>query len=213
MGAKTCLLAFCDGDAGNILRARPELDRGASRHLVESLFPKHKFGPIKDSNLAEAYPRGSELFAGVFPSLSIVSATEFAPDRPSLLDRRYREAGGSGYVYLHAMHSVVDWFAYAVWKDGMLLRSLSVSPDDGVIEDLGQRRAFEEPFWTGSRPVFDDESDESDSYPLPFHPLDLGEAALLDLFGFQLEGADGGLDPFEVPMMAFERKRKWFGLV
>jgi hypothetical protein len=28
-------------------------------------------------------------------------------------------------VVLHAMHSVVDWLAFAVWEDGRLLRSLS----------------------------------------------------------------------------------------
>ncbi|MGW3628080.1 DUF6928 family protein, partial [Streptomyces sp. NPDC000880] len=29
------------------------------------------------------------------------------------------------------MHSVVDWLAFAVWEDGRLIRSLSLSPDDG----------------------------------------------------------------------------------
>lgn len=38
-------------------------------------------------------------------------------------------------MYLHAMHSVVDWFAFAVWgPDGKLRRALSVSPANGVIE-------------------------------------------------------------------------------
>lgn len=212
MGAKTCMIAFCDGDAGAALRLRPGLDREASRLLVQSLFPSDKFSPAQDSTLAEAYPRGREVFAGVFPSLSIVSAAEFAPDRPSKLDGRYLKPGAGRFVYLHAMHSVVDWFAYAVWKDGVLIRSLSVSPDNGVMEDLGEQRAFEVPFWAGERAVDGDESGEDSGYPLPFHPLELGEAALLDLFGFQLEGADGGLDPFEVPLCAFERRRKWLGL-
>ena len=206
------MIAFCDGDAGAALRSRPVLDRDASRHLVEALFPSHKFDLARDSTLAEAYPRGREVFAAVFPSLSLVSAAEFAPDRPTTLDARYYGAGRGRFIYLHAMHSVVDWFAYAVWKDGTLIRSLSVSPDNGVIEDLGQRRAFEAPFWSGERAVDADDSDESNKYPLPFHPLELGEAALLDLFGFQLEGAGGGLDPFEVPLCSFERKRKWLGL-
>ena len=30
------------------------------------------------------------------------------------------------------MHSVVDWFAYARWVNGTLVRSLSLSPDSGV---------------------------------------------------------------------------------
>ncbi|WP_439145646.1 DUF6928 family protein [Streptomyces canus] len=33
------------------------------------------------------------------------------------------------------MHSVVGWFAFAAWGDGRLLRSLSLSPDSGIIEN------------------------------------------------------------------------------
>ena len=127
-----------------------------------------------------------------------------------MFSRQFRQAAEGRYVYLHAMHSVVDWFAYAIWKDGELIRALSVSPDNGVIEDVGPHRAFEEPFWNGERPA--DPEDPEDGYPLPFHPLELGEAALLDLFGYQLEGADGGLDPFEVPMCRFNCRRKLLGL-
>ncbi|WP_405525285.1 DUF6928 family protein [Streptomyces canus] len=36
------------------------------------------------------------------------------------------------------MHSVVGWFAFAAWGDGRLLRSLSLSPDSGIIENGGE---------------------------------------------------------------------------
>jgi hypothetical protein len=49
------------------------------------------------------------------------------------------------------MHRVLDWFAYATWQEGRLVRSLSVSPDDGVIEDIGTPLPFEQPYW-GSIP-------------------------------------------------------------
>jgi hypothetical protein len=84
------------------------------------------------------------------------------------------------------MHSVVDWFAFAKWMNGKLVRSLSLSPDDGILEDMGQRLAFEEPFWSGKNPVTNDDGD--DECPLPFHPLELGEAALREFLGYQLEG-------------------------
>jgi hypothetical protein len=57
--------------------------------------------------------------------------------------RRWRNGGT---VYLRAMHSVVDWFAYAQSINGKFARSLSLSPDSGVLEDIGQRLPFEEPF-------------------------------------------------------------------
>ena len=85
------------------------------------------------------------------------------------------------------MHSVVDWFAYAVWSKGALQRSLSLSPDSGILEDIGARFAFEAPFWSGRHPAHDP-GEGDDEYPFPFHPLDLGEAALAELFGYQLEG-------------------------
>jgi hypothetical protein len=121
-------------------------------------------------------------------------------DKPSQLPERFLEAAQGRTVYLHAMHSAVDWFAYAIWERGRLVRSLSLSPDSGVIEDLGERRAFEEPYWSGQHPLDED-------YPLPFHPLDLGEAALLDLFGYQIEGYVDAFQfqPEEIPLAAFQR--------
>ncbi len=80
------------------------------------------------------------------------------------------------------MHSVVDWFAFARRNSGQLVRSLSLSPDSGIMEDIGQRFSFEEPFWSGQP------DDSEDDYPFPFHPLELGEAALKEWFGYQLEG-------------------------
>ena len=41
--------------------------------------------------------------------------------------------------------------------------------------------------WDGAHPAVDPE-EEPAGYPLPFHPLDLGAAALPEFFGFQVEG-------------------------
>jgi hypothetical protein len=88
------------------------------------------------------------------------------------------------------MHSVVDWLAFAVWEDGRLIRSLSLSPDSGIIEDFGEPLPFERPYWAGNRPadVIPWPDEDEKTYPLPFHPLDLGEDALRALCGFVQEG-------------------------
>jgi len=39
--------------------------------------------------------------------------------------------------------------AFAQWVNGKLVRSLSLSPDSGILEDIGPRFPFEEPFWSG----------------------------------------------------------------
>jgi hypothetical protein len=80
---------------------------------------------------------------------------------------------------------VNDWFGYAIREDGALLRSLSLAPGEGIVEDIGPALPFEAPFWAGEHPVIP--TPGRPAYPLPFHPLDLGEAALRDLLGFAIE--------------------------
>jgi hypothetical protein len=105
------------------------------------------------------------------------------------------------------MHSVVDWFAFAVWQDGHLKRSLSLSPDSGILEDIGPKLSFELPYWSGQHPAIDpdDQDEDEPPYPFPFHPLELGEAALLEFFGYQLEGSPSAIDPESFPLASFKR--------
>ena len=211
MGAKTWMLVYSDGIAGKILESGPELDRDATAILARRLFPSERLEPLDDASLAFTCPPDNELIVGCFPGLSMVAAREFGLDYPSKLPSAFVEPALGSTICLHAMHSAVDWFAYAIWKDGKLQRSLSLSPDSGILEDIGPRLQFEEPYWAGKHPAVDPEEEESD-YPFVFHPLELGEAALLELFGYQLEG---GLDlshvePEEIPLMRFNRSKSWW---
>lgn len=203
MGAKTCLLVQAEADGRQVLAAIPSPDENATARFVESLFPGAKFGPAQAADLTCTYVRDGTVVAGCFPGLRIVATSEVAIDRPSQLPAKYVATQGTTIV--HAMHSVVDWFAYAVWEDGVLRRSLSVAPDEGVMEDIGPRMAFELPYWDGAHPAGDPE-DGPDSYPLPFHPLELGEAALREFLGFELEGyVDASLlAPERIRMLKFE---------
>jgi len=204
MGAKTWMLVYADVNVGEALKGGPQLDREATLKLARSLFPKEKLEPIGDGDLLYTSPPDDELHIGCFPGVSILAAKEFGIDYPSKLPQQFLAAGASATVYLHAMHSVVDWFAYAQWKNSKLVRSLSLSPDDGIIEDIGQRLLFEEPYWSGQHPATDDDEDD---YPFPFHPLELGEAALKEFFGYQLEGfIDPTLvEPESIPLVKYKR--------
>jgi hypothetical protein len=209
MGAKTWMLVFADLSAREALKNRPLLDRDATTRLARELFPTENLEPLDDGDLSYTCPPDSEIFIGCFPGVSVIAAKEFGIDYPSILPRRFIAAGGSGMVYLHAMHSVVDWFAYAQWVNGNLVRSLSLSPDSGILEDIGARLPFEEPYWSGQHPAVDDGEDD---YPFPFHPLELGEAALAELFGYQLEGTvdDLLLEPETIPLIRYKRSRSWW---
>jgi len=207
MGAKTCLLAYADSDARAALLARPTLDRDATARLAAELFPRGKLVALPDGDLGRAYPPRSEICIGRFAGVSLVAAREIGRDRPSTLPPRFVAAAGSGTITLVAMHSVVDWFAYALWRNGELVRSLSMSPDNGVIEEIGARMPFEAPFWAGEHPVEVDKG--SEPYPLPFHPLDFGEVVLAALLGFQLEGMPDPtlIEPGTVPLLRYRIRR------
>jgi hypothetical protein len=210
MGAKTWMLVYSEGMPREILKDIPVLDRDATIAFVERLFPSQKLVALDDGDLSHTCPADDEIVAGCFPGLAVVAAKEFAVDYPSRLPAEFIDAFPDRSIYLHAMHSVVDWFAYAVWKNGQLQRSLSLSPDSGILEDIGARLAFEEAYWAGNHPATDPDEDDND-YPFVFHPLELGEAALQSLFGYQLEGmTDTQLEPETIPLMRFKRKKAWW---
>jgi hypothetical protein len=212
MGARNWMLVHADGNARELLAARPELDREATSRLAAKLFPKERLEPLEDGELSYTCPPDDEIDIGCFPGLSIVAAEEFAILHPSKLSQRFLESAGSQTVYLHAMHSVGDWLAFAIWRDGKLERSLSLSAENGRLEDFGQRMSFELPYWSGEHPAVDPADETDPPYPFPFHPLELGEAALLELFGYQLEGSRDEMlfDPEDIPLARFKRKRSRF---
>jgi hypothetical protein len=117
--------------------------------------------------------------------------------------------GGAGWAlrpdYWHSP-TVTSARPCAIWENGTLVRSLCVSPGDGVLENIGEPYDFEVPYWAGEHPVVPVPGWPSQGpYRLAFHPLSLGEDALRALFGFILEGyrEPGDIDPFEVRMHEF----------
>jgi hypothetical protein len=211
MGAKTWMLVHSTGNPKDVLSGYPAPDREATIALVNRLYPGEKLLPLDDGNLYSTCPPDDEIVAGCFPGLVIVAAKEFGLDYPSRLEARFLQAFSAGTLYLHAMHSAVDWLAFGVWRNGTLQRSLSLSPNSGMLEDSGSRLPFEAPFWAGAHPATDP-NDEDDTYPFVFHPLELGEAALQAFFGYQLEGVvdPSLLDPGRVSLMRFQRKKAWW---
>jgi hypothetical protein len=192
MGAKDWMVLYADGGIRPILQAAPDLDRDATHALVSRLYPAHRIVPAGDGTLLEqANPPERHVYAACYPGLAIVCTPDAALDRPSQLHRRFLDEAAGRLVYLHAMHSVVSWFAYGAWsRDGTLRRSLSVSWDSGIIENLGIPLEFEVPFWAGAHPI-----ETQEPHLLPFHPLELGEEALRALFGFNYEGFIHDDDP------------------
>ncbi|MES0826680.1 DUF6928 family protein [Ruegeria sp. SCP11] len=211
MGAKAWFAAYYDENARDILAKNPQLDRDASRRLANQLLLDAKLEEVEDGSLDFLNPDEREVLVGDYGGIKIVAHQAFNIDCLSQLDARWRFPDLGSTIYVRAMHSVIDWGAFALWKNGDLVRALSVLPDGGVIEDVGPRMPFEAPFWDGT-PALEGDDEEDDTYPLPFHPLEFSEAALLEHLGFQFEGYpnDWVCDPFEIPIMKFRASSKPF---
>ncbi|WP_046726960.1 DUF6928 family protein [Streptomyces humi] len=191
MGAKTGLLMYADGDIPGLLRRVGSADRDRTAAMMRRLYLGWEIEECEGSTLWDGvYPPKGTVYAASWPGVEVIGDQGVMIDLPSQLPGRLVAASAGRRLVLHAMHSVVDWLAFAVWEDGRLVRSLSLSPDSGVVENIGEPLPFELPYWAGNRPAgivpWPDEDEEP--YPLPFHPLELGEDALRALCGFILEG-------------------------
>jgi hypothetical protein len=211
MGAKTALLAFSDGDIRPALLGATRSDLAEAEALVRRVHQDYvergyAVEGMGDSSLDNCYPPDDVTCATVLPGAELLCDGRFMLDLPSQLPEHILSLAGDRRVILHAMHSVVDWLAFAVWEDGTLVRSLSLSPDSGILENIGEPFDFELPYWAGEHPVVPMPGWPSQGpYPLPFHPLELGEDALRSLFGFVLEGYPhpDDIDPDGVHMHEF----------
>ena len=183
LGSKTALLAYAADDPVQSLRQAREFDPAATRALVASTHPAWQPAASPGGNLFEGcYPPEGTVYAGSFPGIDILCDRDVMDYLPSEFPARYLDAAAGRRVILHAMQSVTDTLGYAIWENGSLVRSLCLSPDDGIVENIGDPLPFEAPYWAGEHPV-------GDRYPLPFHPLELGGGpALRALFGFIIEG-------------------------
>lgn len=212
MGAKTWMIIYSNGNVKEVLNSNPKLDNEKTASYAKELFPDININPVESGDLSFTNPPDNQVFAGYFEGVFILAASEFGIDYPSRISKNFITKKYGNCIQLHAMHSVVDWFAFAVWENQTLKRSLSLSPDSGLLEDIGEKYAFELPFWEGKHPAIDPEDEDDEEYPFQFHPLDLAEEALKHMYGYQLEGFidESLLEPEKIPLLTFERIKKPF---
>ncbi|MER6484669.1 MULTISPECIES: DUF6928 family protein [Streptomyces] len=208
MGARTGLLVYADGDVPGLLRHVGASDPERTSRMMRRLYPGCEIEEARGAVLGEAvYPPAGTACAASWPGVEVICDRRLMIDFPSRLPGHLVAASAGRRLVLHAMHSVVDWLAFAVWEGGRLIRSLSLSPDRGIIENIGQPLPFELPYWAGDRPanVVARPGEEEEPYALPFHPLELGEDALRSLCGFVQEGRPepGDVDADEVELHGF----------
>ncbi|MFD7778815.1 DUF6928 family protein [Streptomyces sp. NPDC059753] len=200
MGSKAALVAFVEEGFERVFRGPLVIDHVKSKRLAETVLggAARETGPIP-LDLA-VWPDVGVVSAASFPGYEIVCSRELARNQPSELTDWVSRVAEGRRTYAVFMHSAEDWGAVAAWSENCLVRSLSLNPNSGIIEDFGERLAFESPFWEGRNlapaPVV---------YNLPFHPIDFGNEALREFFGFILEGREDEscIDPEEVEIPTF----------
>lgn len=203
MGAKDFLLIYADGQVGPILESGPVLDRAGTDSFVRRVYGGRVSAELGEGKLAEdCSPKRYQIYAGCFPEIDILCTLDAGLSTPSRLDDVFLREARRRDLYLHTMHGVSGWFSYAHRDEsGRLRRSLSVSSQTGVVEDIGPAMPFEHDFWSGRRPVQQDDLLDGD-LPVPFNPLEMGEDALQYLFGFGLEYYSK-VDPWSIPLLGY----------
>jgi hypothetical protein len=207
LGAKSALLAFAEGDIRPALLSATRSGRDDVEALVRQIFPGYDVAPADDGNLWEDLnPPDDVTYAMATGGVDLFCDWRLVRDRPSELPTHLLEYAAGRRVVMHGMHSVVDWLCFAVWEDGRLIRSLSLSPDGGIQENIGEPFEFELPYWAGEHRVEPTPGwPNQGPYPFPFHPLDMGEEALRFLFGFVVEGypSPDDIDSSEIHLHGF----------
>nr|WP_042365845.1 hypothetical protein [Streptacidiphilus neutrinimicus] len=180
----------------------------AAAALIARAYPGSDVEPAPGESLWDGtYPSDGTCYAASFDGVAIVCDRRLMEHRPSLMPPHLLAAGGGDRVFFHVMHSVSDALTFAVWEGGVLVRSLSLSPDSGIVENIGAPYEFEASFWAGEHPVesYPWWGEDQPPYPLAFHPLELGEEALRAFAGFVLEGCllPDDVDADAVPLHGF----------
>ncbi len=154
MGTKTALLALTDGDLRPALLGASRSDLAEAEQLVRQTLPGYDVTPIGEGTLSgDIYPADDVTYASVLAGADLLCDRRLVLARPSELPEHLRKAGAGRRIIMHSMHSAVDWLCFAVWDDGTLVRSLSLSPDSGILENIGEPYDFEQPYWVGEHPV------------------------------------------------------------
>ncbi|MBB4753666.1 hypothetical protein BJ964_007827 [Actinoplanes lobatus] len=186
------------------MREAVRSDPAEALDLLREMHPGYEVTLLGDGPLGDyCYPPEDTSYATVLAGAELFCDQRLVRHLPSELPDRLLQAGAGRRIIMHGMHSVSDSLSFAVWEDGELVRSLCLSPDGGIAENIGEPYEFELPYWAGEHPVKPMFSE--DPYPLPFHPLELGELALRAFFGFVLEGRiePDDIDPLDVHLHAF----------
>lgn len=112
--------------------------------IMRELFPRTAYRRTGEQPLsAAARPAKERPFVGAFAGGDLIATTDAHLYDPGILHRRYLKRPDLPDVQLLTSDSVRDMFAYGRWRNGELVRCLSVNATAGVWKDHGTPQDFE----------------------------------------------------------------------
>lgn len=212
MGFKTSLIALSAEPPRLAITTGPEQGRAAAEAVIADIFAGRGLRFRETSNIYEAsYPGEDTVGVSTYGDTVVLGGEwVFAKGYEAV-----HAAARGRQVWELAIHSVVDLCHIEV-RDaaGQVVRRLDryadIDPEGIAANTEGDPLPFEVPYWAGEH-ADSDPGEEVDALT-PFHPLDMGEAAMGWIFGVYGEGAPSDavqktltiIDGFEVPMHVFE---------
>lgn len=222
MGFKCTYSAISPGIPREDIWRLPEGGRRQAELAIKELF-SDAYAYARSGSSEDTYPTDEGVWIGTWGDTVLLSA-----DPELLLGAQWDLHDGLGRWDLN-VHSVVDLCQFEVTGGPFGDRQVALYPDmETTFEEActGHPLPFEEPYLAGEH---DEPTDEDDEYAprIPFHPLELGDAAVLWMFGIMGESppSDAVVDPllaersgsWEIPMHRFEPvpqpspRKRWFG--
>ncbi|WP_461665437.1 DUF6928 family protein [Gordonia sputi] len=212
MSARAVTLWFIDTDTPvDVLRSGVTNDVDAAKKLASAIYGDSVLVPSVDTNLAAAMDSDdSQVFAGFYGPLTVVSCSLFATSKPSTLTRTVETIRAAASIPKSAAAVLLytepesATGVFARWEGGTLRRSFAADPVS-IIEDDGLPYPFEKPFWGGEHPLRYAPGVAPDPLALPFHPQQLAEQSNREWLGFRFTRplAPSDLEPLTIPVTGF----------
>jgi hypothetical protein len=153
MGWKAACILVNERETG-YLGTLPQHDAPAARNLIEQL----GLGPYRSLGLTDfdsgVYPERGRLVIGAYDGAAIVAERDLVygtvTGQTGLILARLLELFPAAEVLVLELHSVVNYFAYASYRQGRLQRAFAGSAEDGVMVEMGAVQPEERDYFARS---------------------------------------------------------------
>lgn len=158
-----------------------------------------------------------QISLGIYQETAIIASSEMAEAvvQDGLAhgdwDRKLIQAFPNQEILVAGLHSVVNYAAYALFRNGKKIRSFACTGDDGVVFDEGDR-------WIPEACVFDRSTinrdgtrvikDGEDEIPIDCYGEELVFQLSQYFLGFRLDNGPDGF--YDLPMTLYSDGRPWW---